>query len=153
MDIRKAEDTENDCNLVFALSNDPKVRASSFATEKIEYSCHLRWYEKAIKDSNLLFYMVFENNAFVGQIRFKRESAQVEDCIVSLSITKPFRGKGVALTFLMKGIQKMKEDWRRIKYIVAEVKPENAASNKLFESSGFRRVETGTIYIYKLEIK
>ena len=152
MNIRKVENTEKDCKLVFALSNDPSVRENSFNKEKIEYSNHLRWFGKAVSDINLLFFLVFDGDDFVGQIRFKRESEQAEECVISLSITEQFRGKRIALQFLDLGMQELKKTWPIIKNIVAEVKAENRASNKLFESAGFRRVEAGTVNIYKLNI-
>jgi RimJ/RimL family protein N-acetyltransferase len=153
MNIRKAESTEKDCRLVFNLSNDPVVRANSFRTEKIEYTSHLQWYENVVIDHNLLFFLIFEKDDFVGQIRFKRGFEYAAECVISLSIAEQFRGKGIALAFLKLGMTEMKKNWGGIKSIAAEVKVENTASNKLFESAGFRKVEAGIINIYKLDIK
>ena len=153
MNIRKAESTEKDCRLVFNLSNDPVVRANSFSTEKIEYASHLQWYENVVIDYNLLFFLVFEKDDFVGQIRFKRGFEYAAECVISLSIAEQFRGKGIALAFLKLGMTELKKNWGGIKSIAAEVKVENTASNKLFESAGFRKVEAGIINIYKLDIK
>ena len=143
MDIRKAENTEKDCNLVFDLSNDPIVRANSFSTERIEYADHVQWYKKMLNDSDVLFFLVFDNADFVGQIRFKRESWQDEKCVISLSISEKFRGKGIAGCFLVLGIQELNKSWHEIKEVTAEVKKGNVASAKLFESAGFRTAEVG----------
>lgn len=153
MNIRKAEKTEKDCYQIFMLSNESLVRKNSFNTGKIEYTSHVQWYEKAVSDDNLLFFLVFEGDAFVGQIRFKRESETSEECVISLSITKQFRGKGIALRFLAMGIQELKQNWVDIKESIAEVKKENIASSKLFEAAGFSIVKTGSVNIYKLDIK
>ncbi len=153
MDIRKAKNIEKDCNLVFILSNDPIVRANSFSTGKIEYADHVQWYKKMLNDSNVLFFLVFDGADFVGQIRFKRESGQDEECIISLSISEKFRGKGIAKSFIGLGIQKLKKSWHEIKEVTAEVKEGNIVSAKLFESVEFKAVEIGRINVYKLDIK
>lgn len=153
MIIRKAENTDKDCCLVFNLSNDPVVRANSFSTEKIEYTGHFQWYENAVIDHNLLFFLVFEGADFVGQIRFKRGFEYAAECVISLSIAEQFRRKGIALAFLKLGMAELKKNWGGIKSIAAEVKAENTASKKLFESAGFRKVEAGIINIYKLDIE
>lgn len=137
MDIRKAENTKNDCDLVFSLSNDSLVRANSFSTKPIEYNSHCNWYKRTVLDNNTLFFLIFENKDFVGQIRFCREVENSESCIISLSITESFRGKHISSEFLMLGIKELHCFWIKIHYIIAEVKKENIPSNKLFEENGF----------------
>ena len=153
MNIRKAEKKEKDCYLVFNLSNEPVVRENSFNTEKIEYVSHVQWYENAVLDCNLLFFLVFEEDDFVGQVRFKRKSKKDVECVISLSITEQFRGRGIASTFLDLGIRELKKNWVNIKEITAEVKSKNIASNKLFEAAGFRLVKRGSVNVYKFDIE
>ena len=150
MIIRKAQKTETDCGLVFTLSNDPAVRLNSFNTDRIEYSRHVQWYEKAISDNNLLFFLVFEEDDFVGQIRFNRKSDQAVECVISLSIVERFRGKGFADLFLKAGIQEMQKNWPQITSIIAEVKEKNISSNMLFLKKDFKLVSK--INIYKLNL-
>lgn len=140
MIIRKASDSEIDCKLVFSLSNDPVVRSVSFNQNKIVYEKHVEWYKRTIKDSNTLFLLVFENeaeSAFIGQLRFKRDSETSESCVISLSITEEYRGKGIGNQFLQIGIDKLHNDWKLVKSIIAEVKADNTPSNMLFRKQGF----------------
>ena len=132
LNIRKAENTKKDCSLIFELANDDIVRANSFSTDKILWENHCVWYEKALSDNNLLFFLVFSDDSFVGQIRFKRNSSDSSECIVSLSITEEFRGKGLSSDFLQLGIEELKKIWSDVYSVIAEVKVSNAASNKLF---------------------
>lgn len=153
MIIRKALDNEKDCNLVFSLSNDPLVRSVSFNQNKIEYSNHIKWYKDAVKNDNILFLLVFADeseNDFVGQIRFNREKKNSDECIISLSITENFRGKGIGNQFIQLGIEMLKKQWKDIKTIIAEVKTDNIASNKLFVKEGFEL--KSSINTYKKEI-
>ncbi|MBQ6567951.1 MAG: GNAT family N-acetyltransferase [Treponema sp.] len=151
MTIRHAKDTRKDCELVFSLSNDPIVRAVSFNQNRIEYDSHCRWYERTVKDKDTLFFLVFADECeddFVGQLRFKRESEQSDECVISLSITEEFRGKHLAPQFLALGIQELQKNWTDIRFVTAEVKGENSASNALFSRKGFELVST--INCYKL---
>ena len=99
MIIRKAYNTQRDCDIVFNLSNDPVVRANSFSQDKIEYPTHKIWFEKTVADKNTLFFLIFldENEKdFIGQIRYKRESENDTECIISLSMTEAFRGRHIS---------------------------------------------------------
>lgn len=146
MTIRQAQNTKQDCDLVFSLSNDPLVRACSFNTNPIEYEQHCKWFAKTVSDSNILFFLVFEGEDFVGQIRFNRNSEVSMDCVISLSITERFRGKHIARQFIELGIEEMHNKWYGITTIVAEVKSDNAASNALFIKEGFKLVSSVNTY-------
>lgn len=153
MFICQAQNNDFDCNLVFSLSNDPLVRSASFNTEQIKYADHCEWFKKTLTDKNTLFFFVFADeteNDFIGQIRFKRECEQAEECVISLSITEQFRGKHIAGKFMMKGIEEMQRMWQNIKAVVAEVKDENTASNALFMREGFALISK--VNTYKLNI-
>ncbi len=146
MNIRKAINNKNDCNIVFALSNDPVVRACSFNTDPIEYENHCRWYKKNVDDINTLFFLIFDSDEFVGQIRFNRDSEESKKCVISLSITKEFRGKHIAGEFLKLGLAELKRCWNNIETVNAEVKTENTASNALFLREGFELISKVNTY-------
>lgn len=153
MILRHVQNTTSDCNLIFSLSNDPLVRANSFNQNKIDYVEHCKWFEKAVADKNTLFFLVFaEKNEkdFVGQIRFNRESESSSECVISLSITKQFRGKHIAHDFIKLGIEELKKNWHNVESVVAEVKDENIASNKLFIKEGFELISK--VNTYRLNI-
>lgn len=146
MIIRQAQDTKQDCDLVFALSNDPLVRVASFCTEPIGYEHHCRWFSKIVADINTLFFLVFEADDFVGQIRFNREFEYSTECFISLSITENFRGKHIAKSFLGLGIEEMRKNWHIVATVIAEVKGENTSSNALFFKEGFKLVSSVNTY-------
>lgn len=149
MIIRNAKNNNKDCNLSFALSNDSLVRTNSFNQNKIEYLSHCNWFAKTLTDNNILFFLVFVDETeaeFIGQIRFKRESEISNECVISLSITEQFRGKHIAKEFLELGIIELHKSWKNINTIIAKVKDENIASNKLFEKEGFKLVSRVNIY-------
>ena len=57
MIIRKVKDITVDSSLVYNLSNDPLVRANLFNSEPIIYENHVKWFNKVINDSNILFFL------------------------------------------------------------------------------------------------
>lgn len=147
MFIRNVRDA--DCKLVYSLSNDPIVRMNSFNQNQIEYGNHCKWFSKILTDKNTLFFIVFSDETeeeFIGQIRFNRKSEDSLDCVISLSITEAFRGKHIASLFIELGIEELKKKWIGIKSIIAEVKDENIASNKLFIKEGFQLISTVNTY-------
>lgn len=150
MIIRKIFNNRTDCDFVYELSNDSLVRENSFNINRIEYTDHLKWFERTVSDSNTLFFLVFDGNDFVGQIRFNRKSEQSTECVISLSITKDFRGKHIARAFLELGIEEMRKNWHTVDTIVAEVKGENASSNALFLKEGFKLVSSVNTYKYSV---
>lgn len=149
MIVRKANNTKKDCDLVYALSNDPIVRSCSFNQNIIEYANHISWFKRSVEDKKVLFLLVFVDkteNDFIGQIRFNRESELSESCIISLSITEQYRGKHIASDFIELGINELKRNWPNIKKIIAEVKNENIASNKLFSREKFELISIINTY-------
>ena len=81
----------DDMKNVFDLSNDDTVRKNSINQNKIEWEDHVKWFRNRIDKSH--FYIVEnKNKEFVAQVRFDE---QLESTI-SISITKNFRGKGLA---------------------------------------------------------
>lgn len=150
MFVRQAQNTKQDRDLVFDLSNDPIVREASFNTKPIEYEQHCEWYSKTISEKNTLFFLIFEAEEFVGQIRFNRKTEQSKECIISLSMTKSFRGRHIAKQFMETGIEEMRKFWCNIHSVIAEVKVDNTPSNALFSRAGFELTSTTNIYRLKL---
>ena len=121
--------TIDDMEKVFELSNDDVVRANSINQEKIKWENHVKWFEKRIQRTTDPFYIVeSEKKEFIAQVRFDKK----EEIIISISITKPFRGKGLASKVIKECSKKS-----GFKKIIAFVKEENFASQKAFLKAGF----------------
>ena len=52
MQIRQVENGENDCSLIYNLSNDPLVRSNSFNSEPIIYENHVKWFNLHYGEGN-----------------------------------------------------------------------------------------------------
>ncbi len=124
-----------DCPQVFALSNEPVVRAASFSREPIDYADHVRWFERRLQKKDELFYLFFDGEILAGQIRFAREGTDFAE--ISISVSSSYRGKGNAVEMMRMALECLRARWGAI-CIKALVKIDNEASNKYFVRAGYK---------------
>lgn len=133
------EAVQSDMDLLFGWANDPVVRANSFTVDPIPYETHVAWFQRMMKDDSVLQYILMDGEIPVGQIRLNIDGEEAE---IGYSIASGYRGKGYGRKMLRLILDKVNESRPEIKKLVAKVKPENAASAKLFESEGYDTVCT-----------
>lgn len=128
--------SENDVDLLYRWANDPVVREASFSSEGIEYSAHCEWFSRKLNSPDCrMFIGLVEKDPF-GIVRVERAGREAQ---VSISVAREFRGLGLSMELLKKGIELVRNE-RFVETICAEIKGENAGSIRLFEKSGFQRV-------------
>lgn len=127
-----------DIKNVFELSNDFIVRRNSFNFDKINWTDHIIWFNKVIRDRKIVFYVIkTKKNRFVGQVRFNLVENTRFDYIVNISLIKDFRGKGLGSKVLKIAIKKIKNDFDAHR-IFAYIKDNNKASIKCFLKNDFK---------------
>ena len=136
-----------DIKKVFELSNDDTVRANSINKDKIEWKSHVKWFNARIKRENEPFYTAeTKEGAFIGQIRLDKKD---DGYIISISLAKEFRGKGLAAKIIAAAAEKS-----GFKNITAEIYADNTASIKAFEKAGFKKnALKGELWVYTLQQK
>lgn len=139
--IRKAQ--AEDMKEIYENSNEPEVRRISLSSETIKWEEHVKWFENIIKDPDTYFYVVYDRDIFIGQVRFKVEDKS--SVIVSISLGKNGRGKGYSFDILKRASEIMKKENDKIESIIAYILPENTASIGLFEKSGYCKIGEGII--------
>jgi len=120
-----------DAELYFDWVNDPEVRRQSFDGRPVAWADHAVWFGRRLADAVLL---VAEDEVGVplGQVRFESAGAWR----VNYSIAAEFRGVGLGgrmLSMAMAELQRRDPGAR----LEALVKPDNAASRKVFAALGF----------------
>lgn len=131
--VRKAE--KKDIHLIYDLSNDPLVRKNSINSKKIPWKEHLNWFEKKINDKNCVYYVIFDNKGeFIGQIRYEINN---NTAIVSISITKYFRGKKLSVPLLKDTARLLFKEKENVNEIHALIKPDNIPSIKSFQMAQY----------------
>lgn len=139
--LRKA--TENDVDILFKWANDDVVRKNSFCTDKIKYEDHLAWFDKLLKDSNQIQFILEQNEAgqinLIGQIRISLEEngTQAE---IGYSVDSSYRGMGYGKQMLRMAATQLQRDYPKISRLIAKVKPNNVASYKAFIDTGFEEM-------------
>lgn len=128
---------ENDIIKVFELSNDDVVRTNSIKKNKIEWEDHINWFNNRIKKVEEPFYIIEnEKEDFIAQVRFNKEN---EGFVISISIQKDFRGKGLASKIIAETCKKIIDLYSLP--VIALIKPKNTASKKSFLKAGFLKIQ------------
>jgi len=129
--------TEADLDLVFAWSSDPAVRQASFQQAPIPYPEHVAWFKARLTDPKCLFLIICEAEEPVGQVRLEL----IEDrARVSISLASRSRGRGLGRRALEAAAVQIASLAPGVRELVAQVKPDNQASQKAFRQAGFEEV-------------
>lgn len=146
--IRKA--TSNDMYNVFELSNKEYVRKHSITENKIIWDEHLKWFNDALENRNIVFYIVTNKDSmFLGQVRF---SITNNDAIISISLTNMLIGKGLSKSILDNAINTLFQERTEVKSITALVSESNLPSLNLFKKLNFS-FETSKSSIKKFKLR
>lgn len=136
---------ESDVNLLFQWANEKCVRKNSFLSHEISYNEHIIWYKDILEKENIRQFIYMHDNEPVGQIRITINGQEAE---VSYSICVEKRQMGYGKEMLALLNQRVKQDYPDIKKLIAKVKPENIASQKVFSDIGYDL----KFYAYEIEL-
>ncbi len=129
--LRRAN--QKDVMRYFEWANDPETRQNSYKIAPISLEDHLKWFYEKINRDNIVFYILELNTRPVGQIRFDINGAYA---IISFSLDKDYRGKGLGYLLLKKGIEIFKKEFPEMP-LIGYVKKSNLASAKAFRALDF----------------
>lgn len=133
--LRKA--SKDDVDLLYQWVNDEIVRVNSFSTGWISYEEHKKWYQELLADCNRQQYIYVYDEEEIGQVRLTMDGEKAE---IGYSIQKEKRCMGHGKILLRLLIEEVKKKYPQIKKLVARVKPENIASQKVFLDLGFEEI-------------
>lgn len=134
--LRKVE--ENDIELIFNWSNDKDVRKNSFHMQPIKWEEHVKWFENTIKNKNVHFFILENNDTAIGQIRIAFE--KYDEGIISFSISKEFRGFGFGKEILRLIEEELNKINTKCK-LIGFVKMDNIASQNSFVINGYTEIK------------
>jgi UDP-2,4-diacetamido-2,4,6-trideoxy-beta-L-altropyranose hydrolase len=135
LDVRLA--TQNDVRLLWQWRNDPETRARSRDSNEVPWDTHVAWFEKRLADPDTVILMGLSCGRPVGVVRFDRRSCGSAE--VSISLASEYRGRGLGRNLLQRGCEYVVHTGFA-QVLDAEVKVDNAASQRLFEACDFRMV-------------
>lgn len=138
--------TLNDAKFIFALRDNQEIRQHSFNSASFTYEEHLNWFTKVLQDCNHIVLIAEKNNAtLIGVVRF---SITGNNAKISIFIDPSIHGKGFGTELLILAKNWLKTNNHDIHTIIAEIMPDNIASKKAFEKSGY----VLSHYVYKQDI-
>jgi RimJ/RimL family protein N-acetyltransferase len=115
--------------LLYKWANDPETRANSINSDPIIFDVHKNWFNKKINSKKVLFYIYHNENQDIGQVRF---DVKGDIAIIDYSIAPPFRDKGYGCRMMALAEKEIQDNCPAVKWIQAEVKNENKASQNIF---------------------
>lgn len=122
---------------MLAWRNHPSIRAVSRQSTEIPFEDHLAWLERTLDRSDRHLWVAMAGTRAVGVIRFDERPA-AGHAEVSLYLDPDLQGLGLGGQLLAAGEARLRG---RITAIDAEVLPGNEASQALFRSAGYQRVD------------
>lgn len=127
--------TTDDEGMLFNWANDPETRQNAFSKSQIDPVTHHNWLKKKLDHERECHFLIIEteDGIPVGQVRFDRES---DGWIISYSVAREFRGRGVGQSLLKAGIASLRSLAPGDR-LIGLVRPENIASRRIFEKLKF----------------
>ncbi|MBX7199603.1 MAG: UDP-2,4-diacetamido-2,4,6-trideoxy-beta-L-altropyranose hydrolase [Rhodospirillaceae bacterium] len=123
----------DDRGFYFDLANEPDVRRQSFSTGPIPWPNHCAWFAGKLADPRVRLFVLEAQGLPVGQIRFDRDTGGA--ATLSYSLESFARGRGWGKKLVALGVETLRREGSVP--ITAEVRPENTASRRVFDSLGF----------------
>jgi UDP-2,4-diacetamido-2,4,6-trideoxy-beta-L-altropyranose hydrolase len=138
--IRLRPATIDDAEQMFIWQTHPSTRRHSFTPEPPSWGEHLRWLCDRLADPRCLLRVVLLGDQPVGSVRLNRRA--VADCPdgyeVSIAIAPECRRLGIGKAALILASELIPH-----LPLVARIKPENEASQRLFSMCGYRPFAAG----------
>ena len=123
-----------DSDSILHLANDVDVRKNALTSSKIEASEHSQWFKCKLEQiEDVPFFIVHYHQQLVGYVRFDKGNDK-GTAIVTIAVSPQWRDKKIGTAVLQKCCQMLPKHWATV---IAYVKPENFASQKMFVNAGF----------------
>jgi RimJ/RimL family protein N-acetyltransferase len=134
----------DDAKILFDWRNEEECRKNSFNSELVKWEEHLKWLQKKLDSPDTEMYIFTVEGVDVGQIRLEAED---EKYIISYSVGAEYRMKGYGKRMLILA-EKIVLETNPEATICADVKPDNVASQRLFEQLGYSKESMKEYYRY-----
>ncbi len=142
--------TPDDAKDVFVWRNDEITRLMSRQIDKIDLETHMAWFGSTLKRVDRTLFIGMNVSHKAGMVRFDRMD-DLEEWEVSIAVAPELRGLGYGKRLLAGAVSEFLAMEPSAK-ISAEVKRNNLASQKIFESLGFDLVPNNNPDIFRYRL-
>lgn len=127
-----------DMDLLYAWANDKEVRQNSFSSEPIAYPIHQKWFREKMQEENSHLFILCQEQQNIGMLRLDMEGKKA---VISYSIAAEYRNMSYGEKLIFLAEQKVRQSFPEIELLMAKVKADNQASNRIFVKSGYEKKE------------
>lgn len=138
---------EEDAKIIFDWANDPSTRSNSLNTRPIKWEEHLSWLKLKLQAKNAWFYIVEDDKEPCSFVRFEEKNDK--KIYIGIVVSQEFRGRGIGKKAIALGLERFFQT-NHIP-VFAQIRSENLASIKAFESNNFKLEAQDDILLYKRE--
>lgn len=124
-----------DAQMLHRWRDHPSVRANSYTTQPIPFEHHLLWLQGVLADDSRTLMVGAIGQTAIGSVRFDRVGEQEFE--VSIVLDPDLRGMGLGEALLARGEEAMCRRLRCPITVLARVRDENQASQRLFRANGY----------------
>lgn len=130
--------TIEDGAFLLALRNERDVRSQSKHTEIISDETHRNWLEQHLHSSDSAVWIIEQQGEKLGYVRAQRldQPARAGTWLLSIALQSSFRGQRYGTWAVREACRMLRANFGA-QAVIAEVLNGNAASLKLFQSTGF----------------
>ncbi|MGH6823713.1 MAG: GNAT family N-acetyltransferase [Methylocella sp.] len=146
LNLRKA--AADDSRDLWLWRNDEQTRRCSRTVDVVAWPSHAAWYREKLKDCGSQILVAFDAGVRIGMIRFDRIAK--DRFRAHIVVAPAARGRGLGHATLRLGCDRLIREYANAT-IVAEIRIENIASQRIFEANGFHRnpdQQQPELYIY-----
>lgn len=136
LSLRRLE--RKDRELLYSWRDQTPGRSTALETSFITYEDHCEWFRERYSDKDTVILILEKGDKPAGQCRFEKNK---EGAVVSASIAKEQRGKGLSKVLLGKALEYLRLNRPDMFPVTAYIRPENTRSKRTFISAGFVEAE------------
>jgi len=120
-------------------ASDPEVRRQSFQHDSISIGQHRSWFECRLSSPLALLRVLQDGDGLpLGQIRFERAAESETLAVISFSLDRLARGRGLAPQLLQLGLSELGRCWGASCEAYGEIRADNQASCRAFVRANFK---------------
>src|SRR5690554_3275715 len=134
--------TKKDVETTYRWASNPEIRKYFSNPKEIDWESHKKWFYGKIEEENCEYYILFENKAPVGSIRFDIQEKGAAG--VNYLIDPYFQGIGLGKLILALGVEEIRINRPEVRFVGGLVRNENLASIKVFSALDFSIEYEGT---------
>lgn len=148
MDIQIRKMEERDIPTIYEYIHKKYVKKYYKEEEEKQWQAHQSWYRFILHSNTYFFYIIEQEEEFVGTVRYELEE---EKAVVSIFIQEDYRKQGYAKQALLESMSVLSLEIE-VEEITAFILEENKCSQRLFLNCGFRKYKK-EMYWKKMKVR